>query len=95
MNIKTVGINDFPAPAGIPLDSGSAVRRHEKWTLRRTVRVGQLDVAAAGAAVWVIAGPVDEVDRGTVRNALRALLTSADLCVPRVRARTHGGNGMT
>jgi hypothetical protein len=94
VNIKTVGINDFPAPAGIPLDSGSAVRR-EKWTLRRTVRVGQLDVVAAGAPVWVIARPLDEVDPDTVRNALRVALTSADLCVPQVRARTDGGNGVT
>ncbi len=95
MKIKTVGINHFPEPAGIPLDSGSAIRRHEKWTIRRTVRVGQLDFVAAGAPVWVIARPVDEVDPDTVRNALRVALTSADLCVPQVRARTDGGNGVT
>jgi hypothetical protein len=92
---KTVRINHFPKPAGIPFDSGSATCRHEKWTIRQTVRVGQLDVAMAGAPVWVVAGPVHEIDPGTARNALRAALTSADLCVPRVRARTDGGNGVT
>lgn len=48
MTIKSVGVNPNCAPA----KDGRTTHR------TRTVRVGQIDVAAAGAPVWFVAGPV-------------------------------------
>jgi hypothetical protein len=80
-------------------DHPNCAHTQDRRTIRglRTVRVGQLDVAAAGAPVRFVAGPIHGDAGGRAGEVLdrMAALTSADLCLAPVSARTDGGNDVT